>query len=103
MKARMIPLRDTIPSMRFPAVTIGLIVVNAFVFLFQLGVGTRGLEAIFYKWGIVPCTFTGTCPTRLRIPGGFLLLPRHPDYLTLLSSMFLHGGWMNAIRNLWAV
>ena len=58
----MIPLRDTIPSMRFPAVTIGLIVVNAFVFLFELGVSTRGLDAVFYQWGIVPCTFTSTCP-----------------------------------------
>jgi len=92
----MIPLRDTIPSMRFPAVTIGLIVVNAFVFLFELGVSARGLDAVFYQWGIVPCTFTGTCPARLR-----LLV--HPNYLTLLSSMFLHGGWMHIIGNMWSL
>ena len=53
MKACMLPLRDTVPSMRFPAVTVGLIVVNAFVFLFELG-NTRGLDAVFYQWGIVP-------------------------------------------------
>jgi membrane associated rhomboid family serine protease len=99
----MFPLRDTIPSIRFPAVTLGLIVVNAFVFFFELGVSTRGLDAVFYQWGIVPCTFTGTCPARLRIPGGFLLLPQHPHYLTILSSMFLHGGWMHIIGNMWSL
>ena len=99
----MIPLRDTIPSMRFPVVTLGLIVVNAFVFLFELVAGPRGLDTIFYQWGIVPCTFTGTCPARLRTPGGFLALPQHPDYLTLLSSMFLHGGWMHIIGNMWSL
>ena len=67
----MIPLRDTIPSMRFPAVTIGLIVVNAFVFLFELGASTRGLDAVFYQWGIVPCTFTGTCPASPTHPWRF--------------------------------
>ena len=98
----MIPLRDTVPSVRFPAVTIGLIVVNAFVFLFELS-NTRGLDAVFYQWGIVPCTFTSTCPPRIRIPGGFLLLPQHPPYLTILSSMFLHGGWMHIIGNMWSL
>jgi len=91
----MFPLRDTIPSLRFPAVTLGLIVVNAFVFLFELG-NTRGLDAVFYQWGIVPCSFTGTCPARLRMLG-------HPNYLTLLSSMFLHGGWMHIIGNMWSL
>ena len=91
----MLPLRDTVPSMRFPAVTVGLIVVNAFVFLFELG-NTRGLDAVFYQWGIVPCSFTGTCPARLR-----LLV--HANYLSLLSSMFLHGGWMHIIGNMWSL
>ena len=99
----MIPLRDTIPSMRFPVVTLGLIVVNAFVFLFELVAGPRGLDTIFYQWGIVPCTFTGTCPARLRTSGGFLSLPQQPNYLTLIASMFLHGGWMHIIGNMWSL
>jgi len=99
----MIPLRDTIPSMRFPVVTLGLIVVNAFIFLFELFAGPRGLDTIFYQWGIVPCTYTATCPARIRTPGGFLALSQHPNYLTLLSSMFLHGGWMHIIGNMWSL
>ena len=99
----MIPLRDTVPSMRFPAVTIGLIVVNAFVFLFELGVSTRGLDAVFYQWGIVPCTFTSTCQARILTPSGFRSVSLPPNYLTLLSSMFLHGGWMHIIGNMWSL
>src|SRR5690349_21261677 len=101
MKACMIPLRDTVPSMRFPAVTIGLIVVNAFVFLFELGVGTQGLDAVFKQWGIMPCTLTGRCHARILTPGGFRSVD--PNYLTLLSSMFLHGGWMHIIGNMWSL
>jgi rhomboid family protein len=103
MKAYMIPLRDTVPSMRFPAVTIGLIVANVCMFLFELGVSTRGLDVIFYQWGIVPCTFTRTCQARILTPGGFRSVALHPNYLTLLSSMFLHGGWMHIIGNMWSL
>jgi membrane associated rhomboid family serine protease len=84
-------------------VTLGLIVVNACVFLFELVAGPRGLDTLFYQWGIVPCTYTGTCPARLRTPGGFLSLPQYPSYLTLLSSMFLHGGWMHILGNMWSL
>jgi membrane associated rhomboid family serine protease len=99
----MFPLRDTIPSGRFPAVTIGLIIVNVLVFLYELGMSPRGLDTVFYQWGIVPCSFTGTCSARLRTPGGFLPVPLHPNYFTLVSSMFLHGGWMHIIGNMWSL
>jgi membrane associated rhomboid family serine protease len=85
----MIPLRDTIPSLRFPLVTISIICVNVVVFVVELMLGERGLEALFYSWGIVPLRFTH---------------PRlEPNYLTLLSSMFLHGGWMHIIGNMWSL
>lgn len=85
----MIPLRDTVQSFRFPAVTVGIICVNVFVFLVELSLGPMGLERLFFSWGIVPLRFT------------------HPrleaNYLTLLSSMFLHGGWMHIIGNMWSL
>jgi membrane associated rhomboid family serine protease len=99
----MFPLRDTIPHVRSPVVTVGLIIVNALVFLYELGVGTHGLDAVFYQWGIVPCSFTGACYARIRTPSGFLPMPLHPNYFTLLSSMFLHGGWMHIIGNMWSL
>jgi membrane associated rhomboid family serine protease len=85
----MIPIRDTIPSTRFPAVTIGLICLNAIVFIVEINLSARGLETLFLHWGIVPLRFT------------------HPrldaNYLTFISSMFLHGGWMHIIGNMWSL
>jgi membrane associated rhomboid family serine protease len=85
----MIPLRDTVQSSRFPVVTVGIICVNAFVFLIEINLGSLGLEQLFHSWGIVPLRFT------------------HPrleaNYFTLLSSMFLHGGWMHIIGNMWSL
>ncbi len=87
----MIPLRDTIPSERFPVVTVGLIGANVLVFLAEinLGLGSRAADHFFHAWGAVPVRFT-----HARIP---------VNYLTLLSSMFLHGGWMHIIGNMWSL
>ena len=99
----MFPLRDTIPSSRVPVVTIGIIIVNAVVFLAELNRSTCGLEQVFYSWGIVPCYFTGTCHFRLRTQCGLLSVPLHANYFTLISSIFLHGGWMHIIGNMWSL
>jgi membrane associated rhomboid family serine protease len=100
----MIPLRDTVPSSRFPVVTVGLIVVNALVFLMQINMGPRALESFFHHWGIVPA-----CYTQSRLPVWQVMrlcdayLPSPLYYVTLLSSMFLHGGWMHIIGNMWSL
>jgi membrane associated rhomboid family serine protease len=92
----MFPLRDTIPSSRVPVVTIGLIMVNVLAFLFELGRSNYDLERLFYSWGVVPCSFTGTCKS-------FRMRTLSPNYFTLFSSMFLHGGWMHIIGNMWSL
>lgn len=85
----MIPLRDTIPSERFPVVTISLIGANVLVFVLQLSLRNTQLQQFFAAWGVVPVRFTH---------------PRlHANYWTLLSSMFLHGGWMHIIGNMWTL
>ncbi len=99
----MFPLRDTIPSSRFPAVTLGLIVVNVVVFLAELSLSAHSLDAVFSQWGVVPCTLTGSCPGRLRLSRGLLAVAAPPPYLTMVSSLFLHGGWMHIIGNMWSL
>ena len=60
----MIPLRDTVPSSHFPAVTVGLIGVNALVFLLEITMSARGLDEFFHLWGIVPaCYASSALPT----------------------------------------
>jgi membrane associated rhomboid family serine protease len=87
----MIPLRDTIPSDRFPAVTVTLICINALIFLAEINIESGELAQVFQQWGIVPLRFTHP-----RLQSGF-------NYVTLLSSMFLHGGWMHVVGNMWSL
>jgi membrane associated rhomboid family serine protease len=100
----MIPLHDTIPSSRFPAMTVGIICVNVLIFLAEINMGARALEHLFSTWGIVPICFTNPrLPVWqvVRVCGAYPSAP--VKYLTLLSSMFVHGGWMHIIGNMWSL
>lgn len=90
----MFPIRDTIPSRNTPVITVGLILVNALVFAFELALPEGRLEAFFYLFGIVPWRYTHPV---LAAAHGF---PEH-DYWPFITSMFLHGGWIHLIINMW--
>src|ERR1700738_742884 len=92
----MLPIRDTIPSRHPPIVTWVLILINGVVFLFELTMPEPALEQFFYLFGIVPARYTH--------PGWALWvgLPID-DYWPFLTSMFLHGGWMHIIGNMWTL
>jgi membrane associated rhomboid family serine protease len=82
----MIPLSDEIRSRRKPTVTYGLIAINVLVFLFEFLQG-EGLRDLLMRFGAVPAYITN--PTE------------HPfAFLTLFTSMFLHGGWLHLIGNM---
>lgn len=89
----MIPISD-MPEQKkriFPLVTLLLIAVNVAVFLYQLSLGSAVQQFIF-SYGVVPAAITtGRAPT-----------PEAPDpiYLTLLTSMFLHGGLLHLGGNM---
>ena len=76
----MIPLRDSQPSYSTPVVTIALIAINIVVFFYQLSLDPFSLNHVIADKGIIP--------DRLQ-------------YTDLLTSMFLHGGWMHLIGNMW--
>jgi membrane associated rhomboid family serine protease len=95
----MIPLRDTVPSSRFPAVTVSLIVVNVLVFLMEINLSPQGLRRFFEVWGIVPICYM----PYPRLPARLSLTCDQSTYFTLFSSMFLHGGWMHIIGNMWSL
>jgi membrane associated rhomboid family serine protease len=88
----MLPLRDNIPSRRFPAVTLGIIVLNLLVFFQELKLG-HSLEDFMLNWGIVP----------LRYTEGAHFFSLTEKILPLFSSMFLHGGWVHLIGNMWVL
>ncbi len=82
----MIPISDELPRRRIPWVTWGLITVNVLVFFWELLLGPD-LDRFLMMWGAVPAFVTN--PARY---------PWAP--FTLLTSMFLHGGWMHLIGNM---
>ncbi|MEE8390906.1 MAG: rhomboid family intramembrane serine protease [Anaerolineae bacterium] len=85
----MIPLRDTISSRRFPIVNTAIIVLNVLVFLFESILAPDQLNQFIWNWGLVPA--------RLR-EGGSLV-----SWLTLFTSVFMHGGWWHLISNMLAL
>jgi membrane associated rhomboid family serine protease len=86
-----IPLRDENPSSRPPVVTRTLIAVNVALFLYELAIGP-GLRDFMMSWGLVPARITGA------LSGGESVIQAGTP---LLTSMFLHGGWMHLIGNMW--
>jgi membrane associated rhomboid family serine protease len=74
-----IPLKDVIPSRTVPVVTILLITLNSLAFLFELSLPNGVLEVFLRVYGVVPGDLSS---------------------LTLLTSMFLHGGWLHFLGNM---
>ena len=92
----MIPLKDTIKSKHLPVVTWLLIAVNVLIFLYQLTLPPHALERFFHTWGIVPARFFHP---RWASATGY---PRI-SLLPFFTYMFLHGGWLHIIFNMWAL
>jgi len=90
-----LPIRDNIPSRRFPAITLALIAANSLVFLWELQLGPRMLERAFVELAIIP--------VRYSIPEIAESFSLSEQLLPFFSSMFLHGGWLHLIGNMWTL
>ncbi len=89
----MFPLHDDNPTTRTPFVTVGLIVACSFAFLWQLALGEQGGWRAVVSLGVIPAVLVGG---RELAPELALV----PAEATVLTSMFLHGGWMHLIGNM---
>lgn len=87
----MIPLRDRIPTRRFPTITVLIVLINVLVFLYEqlllFAGGDQLLNQFLYTYGLVPA----------RVVSEGLTLP---VLWTFITSMFLHGGWLHIIGNM---
>lgn len=92
----MIPISDNLQPTRTPVVTWLLLGLNFLVFFFHLGLPEKLLIQTYYFWGLVPARLTD---------------PQYAWYfgdqagalITLLTSMFIHGGWLHLLANSWTL
>jgi len=89
----MIPLKDDNPTEIQPIVTIGFIVACVLVFLHQVSLPAKLGEIFVYQYGAIPAVVFGHADLPPQIAAV-------PAYTSLLTSMFLHGGWMHLIGNM---
>jgi membrane associated rhomboid family serine protease len=117
-----LPFKDALPTSRVPWVTIALIVMNVLVFALgflpadrQAAGSTRQIsnhDVWLAEYGAIPCEVSGRCANQdavVVVDGGLLdpqprqvaaQVDQHAPALTLVTSMFLHGGFLHLLFNM---
>ncbi|KPK58171.1 MAG: rhomboid family intramembrane serine protease [Gammaproteobacteria bacterium] len=89
----MIPIRDDNPKHRTPYVAYGIMGLCILVFVWQLALGRQEFQNLFFSLGLIPAVVTG----QAALPEQLALVP---PWLTVFTSMFLHGGFFHLAGNL---
>lgn len=76
----MFPLKDTQPSYSKPLVTIGLIAINILIFLYEFSLDSYSLNHFIAHYGLIPARY---------------------HFYDIITSMFIHGGWLHVLGNMW--
>jgi membrane associated rhomboid family serine protease len=90
----MIPIRDTVPSKNYPVVNNTIIGINVVVYLVQISL-VPDLNRFIYIYGLVPA--------RYSIPQITSYFTTSQQLFSLLSFMFLHGGFWHLLGNMWSL
>ena len=100
-----IPYKDENPTELTPLVTLGIITLNVLAWLFVQGAGTpEVLARSVCHLGLIPGEVLHTVPPGTAVPLGEGLrcvLTADANWWTILTSMFMHGGWLHLIGNMW--
>ena len=88
----MIPIRDTIPSKNYPVANTTIIGINVILYLVEMAQGPN-LDRFVYIYGLVPARYT--------IPHVASYFTFGQQALSLVSFMFLHGGFWHILGNMW--
>jgi membrane associated rhomboid family serine protease len=101
----MFPIRDDNPHFLIPYTTYGIIALNVIAWVLLQGLGTEPmLSRSVCRLGLIPGELLHTVPagTRLQVgPGSMCILGDTSRWYTAITSMFLHGGWLHLIGNMW--
>jgi membrane associated rhomboid family serine protease len=88
-----IPVRDENPTRIVPVVTYAILGLVVLAFLWQVSLPARGQKLAVYAFGMIPASLLG----EVRLPPELALVP---PAATVVTSMFLHGGWLHLLGNL---
>jgi len=101
----MFPYRDDNPTLAPPVVTLFIIAANAAVWILVQGMGSDpALARSVCELGLIPGEFLGRVVPGTQLPlspGEVCVLGVERHWFTPLTSMFLHGGWLHIIGNMW--
>jgi membrane associated rhomboid family serine protease len=89
----MIPIGTAVPSRYPPIITWVLIATNCGVFLFQQSLSPAELHDFIDRFALIPARFFASADTDLT--AGY--------FLPFVTMMFLHGGWLHLIFNMWTL
>ena len=89
----MIPLKDDNPTSNKPVITFFLIGICILIFLIQISSQSYKTGQLFYSYGLIPSVLMGNN----QLPMDLYVVPA---YLTIFTSMFMHGGFMHLIGNM---
>jgi membrane associated rhomboid family serine protease len=103
-EASVFPYRDDNPTVLTPVITLAIIGLNVLVWVFVQGLGTGdAMVASICRLGLTPGELLGTVEPGASIelaPGRFCPIDAGPAWHTVVTSMFLHGGWLHLIGNM---
>jgi membrane associated rhomboid family serine protease len=89
----MIPLRDENPVSATPWLTWALVASCVLIFLWQVSLGESGFNRVVFTLGVIPAVLLG----HAQLPAEVAVVP---PSVTILTSMFLHGGWLHLAGNM---
>ena len=101
----MFPYKDENHAELTPVVTLGIIALNVVAWLFVQGAGgDEALARSVCQLGLIPAEVLRSAPAGTSVPLGPELrcvLTADPHWWTVLTSMFMHGGWFHLLGNMW--
>ena len=101
----MFPYRDDNPTLATPIATIALIAANIAIWILVQGMGSEpSLSASVCRLGLIPGEFLQRLPDGYSVPlapGMACVIGDEPVWYAPLTSMFLHGGWLHLLGNMW--
>lgn len=101
----MFPLRDDNPTLQASVATFLIVAANTAVWLFvqRLGTGAHLVDSV-WRFGVIPGELLGHVAPGTEVSAGrhmVAVLDGVPNWWSVLTSMFMHGGWLHLIGNMW--